>query len=85
MHASVIIALFSIAAFGCSGNGYPDANNANVTAESPFAHIADANEALAEGNRLLDENQTDMAIEAYRQAVELNPDLAEAHFKLGIA
>jgi tetratricopeptide (TPR) repeat protein len=39
---------------------------------------------MAEGDRLLDENQTQMAIEAYRQAVKLNPDLADAHFKLGI-
>ena len=28
---------------------------------------------------------TDMAIEAYKQAVKLDPDFAEAHFKLGIA
>ncbi|MEO6049898.1 MAG: tetratricopeptide repeat protein [Pyrinomonadaceae bacterium] len=72
--------------FGCSGNSANsnEAANANVT-ESPFEGITDANAALAEGNRLLDENQTEMAIEALRQAVKLNPDLAEAYFKLGIA
>ena len=59
--------------------------NANVATESPFAGITDANAALAEGNRLLDENDTQMAIEAYKQAVLLDPDLAEAHFKLGIS
>ena len=62
-----------------------DSSNANVGGEFSFANITDANQALDEGNRLLDENQTDMAIEAFRQAVKLNPDLAEAYFKLGIA
>jgi len=53
--------------------------------ESPFAAITDPAAALAEGNRLLDDNQTELAIEAYKRAVELDADLAEAHFKLGIA
>ncbi len=76
-----------IAGFGCSKKAAntADDSNANVAAESPFADITDANQALAEGNRLLDEDQTDMAIAAFRQAVKLNPDLAEAYFKLGIA
>lgn len=45
----------------------------------------DAGEALAAGNKYLDENKTENAIEALRQAVKLNPDLADAHFQLGIA
>jgi tetratricopeptide (TPR) repeat protein len=83
----IVIAAVLIACYGCwrkSANSVDDAN-ANVAAESPFANITDANEALAEGNRLFEEGQTDMAIEAFRQAVKLNPDLAEAYFKLGIA
>lgn len=72
--------------FGCSGNSSNTAaNNANVAAESPFANITDPAAALAEGDRLFDENQTEMAIQAYQQAIKLNPDLADAHFKLGIA
>ena len=67
-----------------AANSNPDAN-ANVSAESPFANITDPNAALAEGNRLLDENQTELAIEAFRQAVKLNPELAEGWFQLGIA
>ncbi len=62
-----------------------DANQTDAGKESPFAYMTDPAEALAEGNRLLDDNQTEMAIEAFRQAVKLDPDLAEAHFKLGIA
>jgi len=70
---------------GCSGTLTQPDPNENRSAESPFASIADPNEALAEGNRLLDENQTDLAIAAYHRAIELNPELAEAHFQLGIA
>lgn len=83
----LVIAFVSLAFAGCGGsqNTNSETANANVATESPFAGITDANAALAEGNRLLDENDTQMAIEAYKQAVLLNPDLAEAHFKLGIS
>lgn len=83
----VFLSVLLLVQFGCSGNNANSANdaNANAPAESPFAYITDANAALAEGDRLLDENQTEQAIEAYRQAVKLNPDLADAYFKLGIA
>ncbi|MDQ3798296.1 MAG: tetratricopeptide repeat protein [Acidobacteriota bacterium] len=47
--------------------------------------FTDAGEALASGNKYLDENKTENAIEALKQAVKLNPDLADAHFQLGIA
>ena len=83
----IVLAVFVVAWAGCtrkSANA-DEANNANAVTESPFANITDANAALAEGNRLLDENQTEMAIEAFRQAVRLNPNLPEPHFKLGIA
>ncbi|MBK8302886.1 MAG: tetratricopeptide repeat protein [Pyrinomonadaceae bacterium] len=72
--------------FGCSGNSSNvAANSETVAAESPFANITDPTAALAEGDRLFDENQTELAIQAYQQAIKLNPDLAEGHFKLGIA
>ncbi|MEO8574984.1 MAG: tetratricopeptide repeat protein, partial [Pyrinomonadaceae bacterium] len=47
--------------------------------------INDANLELAEGNKFLDTGETDKAIDAFDRAVKLNPDLAEAWFKLGIA
>ncbi|MGI8883235.1 MAG: tetratricopeptide repeat protein [Pyrinomonadaceae bacterium] len=59
--------------------------NTNAAAETPLPQFTDANTALAEGIKLLDENSTVKAIDALRQAVKLNPDLGEAHFGLGIA
>lgn len=47
--------------------------------------FTDAGEALAAGNKYLDENKTENAISALQQATKLNPDLADAHFQLGIA
>ncbi|MFZ1700470.1 MAG: tetratricopeptide repeat protein [Pyrinomonadaceae bacterium] len=69
---------------GCSMSGSSGNGNANLSADAPPA-FADANAALAEGNRLFDENQTQVAIDALKQAIVLDPDLAEAHFKLGVA
>ena len=81
--ALVVVLAFSAAS--CWQNtGSSNNDNANV-AENPFENITDANVALAEGNRLLDEDQVDMAIDALKRAVKLNPDLAEAWFKMGIA
>ncbi len=73
--------------FGCK-KAAVNANvetNTNTETVSPFAEITDANVAFAEGNRLFDDNQTEMAIAAYKRAVELNSDFAEAYFKMGIA
>jgi tetratricopeptide (TPR) repeat protein len=67
-----------------AGNAESNAN-AEAGKENPFANVTDPNAALAEGNRLLDDNQTELAIDAFKQAVKLDPDLAEAYFKMGIA
>lgn len=61
-------------------------NQANTKVEStPLPQYTDAETALTDGNRFFDENETDKAIEAYSQAVKLNPELGEAYFKLGIS
>ena len=84
----VAITISAILGVDCSRNSANVAEentNANTATESPFAGILDANTALTVGDRMLDENQTEMAIEAYKRGVKLNPDLPEPHFKLGIA
>lgn len=71
------------------------ANNANVNTNSntstevkkdePVPTFTDAQTALEEGNKYLDKSEYEKAIEAFKQSTKLNPELAEAYFKLGIA
>lgn len=80
-----IILFALVVGLSCSGSSSNTEDaNANPLVEAPV-DSADSNASLAEGKRLLDENQTEAAIAAFEKAVELNPDLAEAHFQLGIA
>ncbi|MFN2501160.1 MAG: tetratricopeptide repeat protein [Pyrinomonadaceae bacterium] len=83
------VLLFSgLIGFSCSGATENTVEPVADTATPEPAPTLDQNDAialLAEGNRLLDENQTQAAIDAYNRAVALDPDLADAHFQLGIA
>ncbi len=69
----------------CGGDENTDVNANSEPPTNEVQEYTDAALALADGNKFFDENQTEKAIEAYKQATKLNPDLAEAHFKLGIA
>ena len=89
------LTLLQFGCWGTSGNtnqanlnaDAPAANtNSNPQAEStPLPEFTDAETAYAEGDKLFDANKTELAIEAYNQAVKLNPDFADAWFKLGIS
>jgi tetratricopeptide (TPR) repeat protein len=82
---------------GC-GKSSDNTNQANTNAETvasptptpqaqatPLPVFPDAETAYAEGDKLFDANKTELAVEAYRQAVEKNPDYADAWFKLGVS
>ncbi|MFV0388037.1 MAG: tetratricopeptide repeat protein [Pyrinomonadaceae bacterium] len=60
------------------------ANEAN-TSNDTVPTYENAEEAFKSGEAYSDKDENDKAIEAYKQATELNPDFAEAHFKLGVA
>lgn len=86
----LLFAFALLGALGCSGPSAPDETNSATAAQQlqppPNPQdISDANVALAEGTRVFEYGDTDKAIELFNRAVELNPDLAEAYFKLGIA
>jgi tetratricopeptide (TPR) repeat protein len=86
----LIIILLAVAAFaaGCSQSPADEAEQPTAESVAPeltTESITDPSVALEEGKRLLDENQTEKAIEFLRHAITLDPDLAEAHFQLGIA
>jgi len=83
--AASIVLFSSLFIAGCSS---APSGNSNATAATPAlsaAEFSDANAALAEGIKLLDTGDTERAIEILNRAVELNPDLADAYFQLGIA
>lgn len=87
----ILLAFIVVTVFGCSGSNAPDnSNTAQQNQQQPQPplnpqEIADANVALDEGSRVFENGDTDKAIELFNRAVELNPDLAEAYFKLGVA
>lgn len=84
----LLLVCFAAATAGCSWSSTPVENtNTEVApaAENPAAKITDANEALTEGTRLLEESDVEAAILYLERAVELNPDLGDAYFQLGIA
>ena len=59
--------------------------NANLVDENEkVPEFENAAEALARGNVYFDTNRVKQAIASYKQAVKFDPDLAEAHFKMGV-
>ncbi|MBC7899140.1 MAG: tetratricopeptide repeat protein [Saprospiraceae bacterium] len=94
--SGLILCLLAFSQIGCSGDAASENANAvvvsnsegstnSMTTSTPLPEFTDANEALAAGDKLLETSETDMAIAAYNQAVKLNPEFAEAFFKLGVA
>ena len=84
----LIIFLVTTSAFfaACSKtvDSNANANSANANA-AVVPQYSDAKTAFDEGSKFFESGREGMAIEALKQAVAFDPDLAEAHFKLGMA
>jgi tetratricopeptide (TPR) repeat protein len=64
--------------------------NVNADAVAQGGHTAEENRTqaralLEEGKELYRTDQDEKAVEAFQQATKLDPELAEAHFRLGLA
>ena len=83
----LLLGIFIFSSLVCAGCWWSAGSDANQSANTDTTTLeyTDANLALAEGTRFLDTGEIDKAIDALNQAVKINPDLAEAWFKLGIA
>ncbi len=71
---------------GCR-RSHTNGSNANAAPGSSTGSIADRSQArvfLDSGKELYRSDQDTQAAEAFQQAAKLDPDLAEAHFRLGL-
>ena len=74
-------------AFGCNRSGQQSANNSTgpaAVSNDLAANRGQARELLQKGKELYRNDQDVEAVEAFKEAVKLDPDLAEAHFRLGL-
>ena len=75
-------------AFGCKRSGQQSANNSTgpaTVSNDLAANRGQAKELLEKGKELYRNDQDDQAVEAFQAAIKLDPDLAEAHFRLGLS
>ena len=73
--------------YGCNRSGQQSANNSAGPAPVSNGLEGDrgrAKELLEKGKQLYVDDQDEEAVKAFQEAVKLDPDLAEAHFRLGL-
>jgi len=77
-----VLLLFS----GCKrGAQTTTAPTGQGSSSSSSSSVGEAHALVEKGKQLYREDQDDAAAEAFKQAVVLDPDLAEAHFRLGLS
>lgn len=80
----ILVSLSMLSACGTSSGDNTNANgNANTQPAAP--QYADAKTAYDEGSKLFESGKELLAIEALNQAIALDPNMADAHFKLAMA
>jgi tetratricopeptide (TPR) repeat protein len=73
---------------GCKSSSQPNANNSANSSGSANGVTPNPQEArsfLEKGKLLYHDDQDSEAVEAFQQAIKLDPTLAEAHFRLGLS
>lgn len=84
----LICALCSLMlAFGCNRSGQQSTNNSAGSATVSNGVEGDrarARELLEKGKQLYRDDQDEQAVQALQEAVKLDPELAEAHFRLAL-
>lgn len=83
----IVILSLAIGQGGCSRKK-SEAGNASATVDG--GHMTEQNQTQAralveEGKELYRTDQDEKAVESFQQALKLDPELAEAHFRLGLA
>ena len=76
-----------VLAYGCNRSGQHSTNNSAGPATVSNGIEGDrsrAREQLEKGKQLYRDDQDEQAVQAFEEAVKLDPDLAEAHFRLGL-
>lgn len=88
-NASIIVGLSLFLVFsGCKRGAQSSATNSTGGSEAANGVSGDPSQArsyLEKGKLLYRDDQDSEAAEAFKQAISLDPSLAEAHFRLGLA
>jgi Flp pilus assembly protein TadD len=74
-------------AVGCKRSGQQLTNNSAgpaAVSNDPGANRGRARELLQQGKELYRNDQDEAAVASFQEALKLDPDLAEAHFRLGL-
>ena len=83
----IIASIFLLVAFtGCSRKARPGADTTaySGSVDSVETNRTEAIAALAKGKEHYRNDEDTQALEAFQQAIKLNPEFAEAHFRLGL-
>jgi tetratricopeptide (TPR) repeat protein len=81
-----LLLLPSLLLSACGGASDANSNaNSNANAQPAMPQYADAKTAYDEGSKFFESGKEVLAIDAFKQAVAFDPDMADAHFKLAMA
>src|SRR6266571_4813060 len=84
---ALILGVMAVCALdACRRNTNKPPTSANANTQSDTEAMQREAQALVEkGKELYLNNDDKQAVDAFQQAIKLNPDFAEAHFRLGLA